>query len=201
MAAFDTLPSPASGTLIEGLLATWQDEVLECKRAENSYDTKKLGKHFSALSNEAALRRHGRAGMILSIDDCSRGVVGTRAIDRPAKGRVLKQGVAEHTSTRSTLRDVHKVQHLNGHVLMLEIPPAPRGHPVPWRGHHYGRSGEPPGAAPARQTRRSHVFPLLSDALTSEQKRNKIHNLLAKLRRTGQIANTGSRRNSRWEPL
>ena len=45
------------------------------------------------------------------------------------------------------------------------------------------------------------LIPLLSDALTPEQKRNKVHNLLAKLRRQGTIANTGTRRDSRWELL
>lgn len=39
----------------------------------------------------------------------------------------------------------------------------------------------------------------LSDALTDEQKRNKIGNLLTKLRKSGEIHNAGSRTRPRWE--
>lgn len=45
------------------------------------------------------------------------------------------------------------------------------------------------------------LFPLLSDALSAEQKRNKVHNLLAKLRRAKTVENAGTRRNSRWTLL
>lgn len=42
------------------------------------------------------------------------------------------------------------------------------------------------------------LLPVLSEALTPEQKTNKISNLLTKLRRRGAIVNRGSRSNSRW---
>lgn len=148
MPSFDTSPSPGTGPLFDELRAAWEDEVLECKRAENSYDTDRLGKYFSALSKEAALRDRERAWMLLGIDDRSRSVVGTRAFDRPGKCHELKQRVAEHTSTRSTFRDIHELQHLDGRVLMLEVPSAPCGHAVSWGSHHYGCSGEPPGPLP-----------------------------------------------------
>lgn len=56
MAASDTLTSPRPENLMDGLLAAWEDEVLECKHAANSYEIDELEKHFSALSNEAAPR-------------------------------------------------------------------------------------------------------------------------------------------------
>lgn len=43
------------------------------------------------------------------------------------------------------------------------------------------------------------LLPALSDALTEQQKANKITNLLTKLRRAGQIVNRGSRARPRWE--
>lgn len=55
MPSSDTASSPYGGTLLNGLLEGWEGEVLERTRAENSYDMDKLGKHFSTLSNEAAL--------------------------------------------------------------------------------------------------------------------------------------------------
>lgn len=148
MRSVDASPSPAPGTLLDELLAAWEDEVLECKRAENSFDTDQLGRYFSALSNEAALGRHERAWILLGIDDRSRSVGGTRAFSRPGQFLGLKQKIAEHTSTKSTFRDIHEVDRPEGRVLMLEVPAAPRGQAVAWKGHHYGRSGESLGALP-----------------------------------------------------
>lgn len=39
----------------------------------------------------------------------------------------------------------------------------------------------------------------LSDALDDEQKRNKVMNLLTKLRASGEIVNVGSRSKPRWK--
>lgn len=148
MVTSDTSTSPRPEELLDGLLAAWEDEVLECKHAENTFDTDRLGKYFSALSNEAALRGIQSAWMLLGIDDRSRSVVGTRAFSRPGQGNDLKQKIAEHSSTKGTFRDIHEVDHPNGRVLMLEIPAAPRGQAVAWKGHAYGRSGESLGALP-----------------------------------------------------
>lgn len=148
MTATSTTSSPRPEDLLDGLLAAWEGEVLECKHAENSYDLDKLGKYFSALSNEAALRGIQSAWMLLGIDDRSRSVVGTRAFSRPGQLNDLKQKIAEHSSTKGTFRDIHEVLHPDGRVLMLEIPAAPRGQAVVWKGHAYGRSGESLGALP-----------------------------------------------------
>lgn len=148
MTAASTTSSPRPEDLLDGLLAAWEGEVLECKHAENSYDLDKLGKYFSALSNEASLRGIQSAWMLLGIDDRSRSVVGTRAFSRPGQLNDLKQKIAEHSSTKGTFRDIHEVLHPDGRVLMLEIPAAPRGQAVAWKGHAYGRSGESLGALP-----------------------------------------------------
>lgn len=148
MPASDTSTSPRPEDLLDGLLAAWEDEVLECKHAESSFDTDRLGRYFSALSNEAALRGIQSAWMLLGIDDRSRSVVGTRAFSRPGQQNNLKLKIAEHSSTKGTFRDIHEVHDPKGRVLMLEIPAAPRGQAVAWKGHIYGRSGESLGALP-----------------------------------------------------
>lgn len=148
MTAASTTSSPRPEDLLDGLFAAWEGEVLECKHAENSYDLDKLGKYFSALSNEAALRGIQSAWMLLGIDDRSRSVVGTRTFSRPGQLNDLKQKIAEHISTKGTFRDIYEVLHPDGRVLMLEIPAAPRGQAVVWKGHAYGRSGESLGALP-----------------------------------------------------
>ena len=39
--------------VLEGLIATWENEVVEFKQAGGDYDTDRIGEYFSALSNEA----------------------------------------------------------------------------------------------------------------------------------------------------
>jgi len=39
--------------LLDELLANFESECVEFKRADNSFDINTLGKYFSALSNEA----------------------------------------------------------------------------------------------------------------------------------------------------
>lgn len=102
MTAFDASFFPRPVAFLDGLLAAWEDEVLECKHAENSYDLDKLGKYFSALSNEAALRGIQSAWMLLGIDDRSRSVVGTRAF-------------SSGTAQRSEAED-RRAQQYQGHL-------------------------------------------------------------------------------------
>ncbi|MFC6674085.1 hypothetical protein [Marinobacterium aestuariivivens] len=42
--------------LLEQLISTWENEVVEFKQADEDYKTDKIGEYFSALSNEANLR-------------------------------------------------------------------------------------------------------------------------------------------------
>lgn len=44
-----------------------EDEVVEFKSAENSYDFDDIGKYFSALSNEANLREQAFAWLVFGI--------------------------------------------------------------------------------------------------------------------------------------
>ena len=59
------------------LIAHVEQEVIEYKTAENQYDTNKLGKYFSALSNEANLRDVEFAWIVLGVNN-DRKVVGTQ---------------------------------------------------------------------------------------------------------------------------
>ena len=62
--------------LLEDLIATWENEVVEFKQAGNDYDTDKIGEYFSALSNEANLRSADRAWLVFGISNKTRTVVG-----------------------------------------------------------------------------------------------------------------------------
>lgn len=128
--------------LLEDLIATWENEVVEFKQAGNDYDTDKIGEYFSALSNEANLRGADRAWLVFGINNKTRGVVGTDYRPEPERLHGLKIQIAQSTEPSITFRDIHVLQHAQGRVVLFEIPPAPRGIPIAWKGHYFARAGE-----------------------------------------------------------
>lgn len=55
-----------------------ENEVFEFKEAKNTYDFSKIGKYFSALSNEANLKHAACAWLIFGIKDKGRTIVGSQ---------------------------------------------------------------------------------------------------------------------------
>ena len=128
--------------LLTTLIARWENEVAEFKRAGDGFSTDDIGKYFSALANEANLRDHDRAWLVFGVDNKTRKVVGTDYRPEPARLQSLKMQMAEATEPSVTLRNIHELAHPDGRVLLLEIPAAPLGLPVAWKGHYYARAGE-----------------------------------------------------------
>ncbi len=60
-------------------LQTSETEVLEFKEAKNTYDFNKLGKYFSALSNEANLLGKEDAWLVFGIKDKDKSIVDTQS--------------------------------------------------------------------------------------------------------------------------
>jgi len=128
--------------LLERLIATWESEVVEFKQAGSTYDTDKIGEYFSALSNEANLRGAERAWLVFGVNDRARAVVGTNYRLEPERLNSLKNQIAQGAEPSITFREIHELPHQAGRVLMFEIPAAPRGMPIAWKGHYYARAGE-----------------------------------------------------------
>lgn len=130
------------GALLERLIASWENEVVEFKQAGNDYDTDKIGEYFSALSNEANLRGTERGWLVFGVNDKTRTVVGTNY--RPEQERLhgLKNQIAQSTEPSITFRNIHVLNYEKGRVVLFEIPAAPRGIPIAWKGHYYARAGE-----------------------------------------------------------
>lgn len=124
------------------MIATWENEVVEFKQAGNDYHTDKIGEYFSALSNEANLRNADRAWLVFGINDKTRIVVGSDYRMEMERLQSLKNQIAQATEPSITLRDIHVLAHPQGRVVLFEIPPAPRGIPIAWKGHYYARAGE-----------------------------------------------------------
>ena len=124
------------------LIARWEGEVVEFKQAGNDYDTDKIGEYFSALSNEANLREANAAWLIFGVSDKTRTVVGTGYRPQAERLQSLKMQIAANTEPSITLRNIYELTHVDGRVVFLEVPPAPRGMPIAWKGHYYARAGE-----------------------------------------------------------
>ena len=119
-----------------------EDEVVEFKKAENNFDFDDLGKYFSALSNEANLRDKAFAWIVFGVHDKSREVLGTSFKNNMKSLQKLKQDLSQHTTDNNTFREIHELKIDGKRVLMFQIPAAPRGIPMAWKGHFYGRRGE-----------------------------------------------------------
>ncbi len=119
-----------------------ETEVVEFKEASRTFDFNRLGKYFSALSNEANLSGLGSAWLIFGIRDKDKAIVGSQFRSNRADLDSLKAEIANKTTNRITFIDIHELNLPEGRVIMFEIPAAPRGIPIAFEGHYYGRDGE-----------------------------------------------------------
>ena len=127
-----------------------ETEWLEFKEAKNQYDFDKLGKYFSALSNEANLKKQACGWLIFGVKD-DRSVSGSQFRENPAHLDSLKQEIANYTTGNLTFDEIYVLNHPSGRVVMFKIPPALQGVPTAWKGHWYGRNGESLGALSLRE--------------------------------------------------
>ncbi len=134
--------------LLDELLATWENEVIEFKSGGDKYSTSDIGKYFSALSNEANLHSADRAWLVFGVEDKTRRVIGSDFRPQLDRLQALKNEIAGSTEPRTSFHEIHELDHPNGRVLLFEVPPAPRGIPISWNGHYYARHGESLGSLP-----------------------------------------------------
>jgi ATP-dependent DNA helicase RecG len=121
--------------LLDKLISTWENEVIEFKQAGGGFSTSDIGKYFSALSNEANLRGIDSAWLIFGINNDSRSVVGTDYRPEPERLQGLKHQISEGTEPSISFRNIYELDtgtHTNegGRVILFQIPPAPRGMPI-----------------------------------------------------------------------
>ncbi len=115
-----------------------ENEILEYKEAKNQYDFDKIGKYFSALSNEANLIGKGEAWLVFGIKD-DKSIVGTNFRADTKSLHNLKAEVANHTTNRITFKEIYETELDGKRVVLFQIPSAPIGLPIAWKGHYYGR--------------------------------------------------------------
>ena len=136
---------------IQFLLNTPESEILEFKEAKNSYDIDKLGRYFSALSNEANLAGKDKAYLLFGVKD-DKTVVGTNISDETANE--FKHEISKNTSPTISFLSIDRIKTGNGDVLCCVIPAAPRGIPIAWKDLYYGRAGESLGGLNLEEIKR-----------------------------------------------
>ena len=119
-----------------------ETEVVEFKEAKSGYNFTKLGEYFSALSNEANLLGKPYAWLIFGVENKKFTVIGSNFRINRKDLDSLKGEIANKTTNRITFIEIHELIQDDKRVVMFQIPPAPKGIPIAFEGHYYGRDGE-----------------------------------------------------------
>ncbi|MFW6153857.1 MAG: helix-turn-helix domain-containing protein [Planctomycetota bacterium] len=82
-------------TCLDRLIVGWENEIVEFKRAGDSFPTSDIGKYYSALANEANLRGKERGWLVFGVDNHSRSIVGSDYRTDPQRLQSLKQQVSQ----------------------------------------------------------------------------------------------------------
>lgn len=128
--------------LLTNLISRWENEIVEFKNVGDSYSTSDIGKYFSALANEANLRNQERAWLVFGVHNKTRTVIGSDYRQEPERLHGLKMQIAAEAEPSITFREIHELATTEGRVVLFEIPAAPMGIPIAWKGHYYARAGE-----------------------------------------------------------
>ena len=131
-------------TLYE-LIDNWENEVIEFKEAEKDYDRDKIGRYFSALSNEANLRGLQYGWLVFGVNNKERKIVGTGY--RNSKGLdTLKHEIGAGMTGGMSFIDIYEifpvVDGVEKRVVMFQIPAAVTAIPTGWHNQEYARDGE-----------------------------------------------------------
>ncbi len=121
---------------------TAENEVVEFKEAKNGYDFAKLGKYFSALSNETNLKGKPYAWLVFGVENYKHAIVGSQFRPQRKDLDSLKSEIANKTTNRITFIEIYELNEPEGRVIMFQIPSAPKGFPIAFDGHYYGRDDE-----------------------------------------------------------
>ena len=133
--------------ILLGLLAKpAETEIVEFKRAKNSFSDSDLGQYFSALSNEANLKGEAYAWLVFGVDNSTHELTDTQyKPSRPSLDE-MKKKIGDQITNRITFEEIYDLMYQGKRVVMFQIPAAPQGIPIAYQGHYYGRDGESLGA-------------------------------------------------------
>lgn len=128
--------------IFQHLLSGIENEIVEFKEAKNDFDSSKLGKYFSAISNEANLKQKEYGWLIFGVEDKKHQIVGTQYRSTPKSLESVKGEISRKTTEQISFIEIYELKQEGKRVLMFQIPAAPKGIPIAFGGHYYTRNGE-----------------------------------------------------------
>lgn len=133
--------------LISRLLVNAENELVEYKQAKRNYDFDDLGKYFSALSNEANLRKAECGWLVFGVRN-DRAICGTAyrqdgsALGKSIGLQKLKHEISQHTNSGMTFEEIYEVTLEGKRVVAFQIPAATFATPTTWKGVPWSRESE-----------------------------------------------------------
>lgn len=122
-------PTDLHNTLSQLCSLTAENEIVEFKEAKNTYDFNKLGKYFSALSNEANLKGKPYAWLLFGVENKKHAIVGTNFRMQRKDLDSLKSEIANKTTNRITFIEIHELNEPEGRVILFQVPACPQRFP------------------------------------------------------------------------
>ena len=143
-----TDPNAQYYEILETLIERWEYEIVEFKEAKGQYDTDKVGRYFSAISNEANLKHQQYGWFALGVSEKGkiRHVVGTNFKQGDGNLERFRYEIAKNTTGEISFIDIIELAPIvdgkTYRVLMFQIPAAVTGIATSWKGNYYARAGE-----------------------------------------------------------
>lgn len=132
-------------SILEKLIENWENEIVEFKEVSNDFSNDKIGKYFSAISNEANLQGVQCGWLVFGVNNRSKQITGTDYRDTQGLDN-LKHQISINTTGGLTFNNIYEVypevDGVKKRVVMFQIPAAAVGIPTGWNNHFYGRNGE-----------------------------------------------------------
>lgn len=134
--------------ILETLIDHWEDEIVEFKEAKGQFDTDRIGRYFSAISNEANLKNQQYGWFVLGVSETEkiRHIVGTNFKQGDGSLEHFKYEISRNTTGEISFIEIFELSPVvDGRfyrVLMFQIPAAVTATPTGWRGNYYERQGE-----------------------------------------------------------
>ncbi len=123
------------------LISNWENETVEFKEANNDYDKDKIGKYFSALSNESNLRNQQCGWLIFGVREKGKEIVGSNYRNNGSLDS-LKHEISLQTTGSISFMEIYEIEVDKKRIIMFQIPAATTGIPTGWKDHYYAREGD-----------------------------------------------------------
>lgn len=131
--------------VIRRLLVDVETEIVEYKEAKQNFNLDKLGQYFSALSNEANLRKAECGWLLFGIKN-DRTICGTsfrKEQTAPSIGlRRLKHEISDSINGEMTFEEIYETELEGKRVVAFQIPPATFATPTTWKGIPWSREND-----------------------------------------------------------